>query len=76
MMNSKYLDSRPLTSEKTLRMLATPEIDTKDSSKRPRLSFQNTKKLSKVKRKRSWKSSIDLNKQLLNLSKCLGRAKP
>jgi len=52
-MNSKYPDSRLPTSEKTLKRLATLGIDTKDSSKRLRLSYQNTKKLSKVKRKRS-----------------------
>jgi hypothetical protein len=75
-MSSKYPDNKLMTSEKNLRRLAIPEIDTKDSSKRPRLSFQNTKKLSKAKRKRSLKSSTDLNKQPLNLSKCLGRAKP
>ena len=75
-MNFKYPDSRPQTSEKNLRRLATPEIDTKDSLKRLRLSFQNTKKPCKAKRKRSSKSSIDLNKLPLNLSKCLGQVKP
>jgi hypothetical protein len=75
MMSSKFPDSRLQTSEKILRRLAIPETYTKDSLKRLKQNFQNTKRLSKAKRKRSWKSSIDQSKQPLSLSKCLGQVK-
>ena len=69
-------DSKLQISVKNLNRHATQETGSRESSMRPMLSFQNTRKPSKVRRKRSSRSNIDPNKQLLSLNRCLDRVKP
>jgi hypothetical protein len=70
MMSCIYLDSKLQIFVRNLNRFAIPETDSNKSLVRLRLSYHSTNKLFKARRKKSLRSNIDLNKQLLNLSKC------